>query len=107
MQPSIIHSLVPPLVVLVPLAGGVLAGLFGGLGRRVRVGIVGVACVATTLLVLSLLPAILDGGHVHSGTLSLMPGVKLFLRADAMGTLFASPPTVIVCVACLFSINTP
>jgi len=90
MQPSIIHSLVPPLVVLVPLAGGVLAGLLGRLGNRVRLGVVGVACVATTLLVLSLLPAILDGGHVHSGTLSLTPGVNLFLRADAMGTLFAA-----------------
>jgi multicomponent Na+:H+ antiporter subunit D len=86
MEPAISHSLVPPLIVLVPLLGTVLAG---ALESRSRLGLLGAACFLTLLLVSSLLPAILDGTVVYSGTLPLTPAIALFLRVDPMGALFA------------------
>lgn len=48
-----------------------------------------VAAVSKFAIVLSMLPAVLDGGVVSSRVLALAPNVSLHLKADALGMVFA------------------
>ena len=63
------------------------------------------AGVITLALVASMLPVVLDGGVIESSRLSLLPGVSLHLRADALGLLFALVASTLWLLTSLYSVG--
>lgn len=94
----------PLVAVLVSL---VAAGLIRVVGRYPawRESCTFGAGVITLALVGSMLPVVLDGGVVESSRLSLLPGVSLHLRADALGLLFALVASTLWLLTSIYSVG--
>jgi multicomponent Na+:H+ antiporter subunit D len=96
-------SLVPPVAILLPLLGGLLAAPLGRLGDRRRVlalgGLSALSCALTLLLV--------PGAHVgvvrELQLVHLTPQAWLQLRVDAMGALFAATVSVLFLLSLVYS----
>ena len=89
------------------LASLVAAGLIRVFGRypTVRESCTFGAGIITLGLVASLLPVVLGGGVVESSRLSLVPGVSLHLRADALGLLFALVASTLWLLTSIYSVG--
>jgi len=89
---------------LVPLAA---AGLIRIFGRHPtwRESCTYGAGIITLWLVASMLPVVLDGGVIETSRLSLVPGVSLHLRADALGLLFALVASTLWLLTSIYSVG--
>ena len=94
-----------PLVAM--LVSLVAAGLIRVFGRypALRESCTYGAGVITLALVASMLPVVLDGGVVESSRLSLVSGVSLHLRADALGLLFALVASTLWLLTSIYSVG--
>lgn len=94
----------PLVAMLVPL---VAAGLIRMFGRHpaLRESCTYGAGIITLWLVASMLPVVLDGGVIETSRLSLVPGVSLYLRADALGLLFALLASTLWLLTSIYSVG--
>jgi multicomponent Na+:H+ antiporter subunit D len=94
----------PLVAMLVPLAA---AGLIRIFGRHPtwRESCTYGAGIITLWLVASMLPVVLDGGVIETSRLSLVPGVSLHLRADALGLLFALVASTLWLLTSIYSVG--
>ncbi len=103
MQLPTLMNLLPPLIVALPLLGGVLALPLRRLGERRRIVVLGALCAATVLGVMALLPGALAGEVRAVALVHFAPQVQLYLRVDAMGALFALTVAVLFLLALVYS----
>jgi multicomponent Na+:H+ antiporter subunit D len=90
------------LAVLAPLAG---AGLVMAAGRKpnLREACSFVAAVTLFLLTVSLVPAVRSGRPLHYTVFTLLPGLSISLRADALSMIFALTASFLWIVAVFYS----
>jgi len=96
-------SLLPALSVALPLVGALLVVPLRRFGERRRLQLLAGLCLLTTLLVLASLPGALAGVPRAISLLQFTPQVRLLLRVDAMGALFAVTLSVLFLLALLYS----
>jgi multicomponent Na+:H+ antiporter subunit D len=101
---DVVTSVRPLLAVLVSLLA---AGLILLTPRRanVREAWTFLAAMSKFVLLLSLLPVALAGGVIDSGSMQLLPGLRLQLRADLFGLLFALLASGLWIITSLYSIG--
>ncbi|MFU8895193.1 MAG: complex I subunit 5 family protein [Gammaproteobacteria bacterium] len=105
MTSTTLISLLPALVVALPLLGGVLALPLRRYGERRRLAVLGTLCCATMLGVFSLVPGALAGEVRAVALVHFAPQVQLYLRVDAMGALFAATVSVLFLLALVYSVG--
>ena len=103
MQQATLMNLLPALVVALPLLGGALALPLRRLGERRRILVLGTLCALTTLGVLALVPGALAGEARAVSLVHFAPQVELYLRVDAMGSLFAATVASLFLLALVYS----
>lgn len=83
-----LHDIRLPMAVLAPLVG---AGIVMATGKRpnVREGASFLTAAVLFGLVASLIPTVLQGGRFEYNLFTLMPGLSITLRADALSMVFA------------------
>lgn len=82
-------SIRPLLAILVSVVGTILILLSGEKQRNLREFWSVAAGVLKFLIVLSMLPAVLDGKTIEYTLFHIMPGIDIKFKADALGLLFA------------------
>lgn len=88
----------------VPLAGA-LGVMFMGKNENVREGISSVASVILFLIVASMIPTVLSGKTLVYHMFSILPGVSVTLRADAMSMIFALVASSLWTIAVYYSLG--
>lgn len=100
-----IESITPLLVVAVSFVGALLIAATGR-WPNIREGCSVVAGFAKLLLVLTMVPAVLDGQTIHYALWSLVPGIPvLVFRVDALGLLFAVTASFLWILTTFYSIG--
>ena len=97
-------SLLPLVAVTIPIVVAVLVVL----SRRrpdVREGWTVVGAIATFGVMLSMLPALLDGRPHETMLLELLPGVTFGFRADGLGMLFAVSASLLWILASVYAVG--
>jgi len=102
------HTVVssPSLLValLIPLAGA-LAVMFRGNDENVREGISSVASILLLGVVCSLIPPVLKGKILVLHLFTILPGLTITLRADAMSMIFALVASSLWTIAVYYSMG--
>ncbi|HIH27708.1 MAG TPA: monovalent cation/H+ antiporter subunit D family protein [Methanoregulaceae archaeon] len=98
------HSLLPLLALLIPLAAAALIPVVGR-NENLRESVTLVAAGSMVLVVLAMLPEILGGGRISITLLPLLPGGDLALRIDALGMIFALTASVLWLLNSVYSIG--
>jgi len=99
-----IESIKPLLAVVVSVVGAA----FIVLARRdpnVREGVSLGTAVLKFLIVASMIPAVLSGKTLHYNAFSIVPGVSIEFRVDALGLLFATTASFLWIVTTLYSVG--
>lgn len=99
-----IVSIKPFLAVLVSLIA-VAPIVLSGRKPNLREGWTFVAAIIKWVLVVSMVPAILDGGAVEYTVAEVLPGMAIRLRVDAFGMLFALVSTTLWILTSAYSIG--
>jgi multicomponent Na+:H+ antiporter subunit D len=99
-----IESIKPFLAVFVSLAGAALI-VATRKNPNVREGCSLVTAVLKFLIVASMIPAVLAGNTLHYHLLTLLPGVSVAFRVDALGLLFALTASFLWIITTLYSIG--
>ena len=99
-----VSSPLPFLAVLAPLMVAAAAPLLGR-WPNVREGVSIAGALATLGLVAALLPDAVDGKAATASLVELSPGIKVTLRADAAGMLFALLASFLWVLAAVYSIG--
>jgi len=92
------------LAVAVSLVGAALI-ILTRRNPNVREGCSLVTAVLKFIIVLTMVPAILDGKTLHYNVLTFFPGISVDLRADALGLVFALTASFLWIVTTLYSIG--
>jgi multicomponent Na+:H+ antiporter subunit D len=95
--------LLPALAIALPVLGAVATGPLGRVGDRRRFLALGAVCALTCALVLSLVPVALGPAVRETEILQFAPQVRLLLRVDAMGVLFAATISALFLLAFIYS----
>jgi multicomponent Na+:H+ antiporter subunit D len=103
MDAATFMTLLPALIVALPLLGGVLALPLRRLGEGRRMLVLGLLCAAATVGVLALLPGVLRGEARELSLIHFAPQVELYLRVDAMGALYAATVSMLFLLALVYS----
>src|SRR5450759_4872621 len=90
------------ITLLVPLIG-TLGVMFMGKNENIREGISSVASIILFLLVASMIPTVLSGKTLIFHMFTLLPGVTVTLRADAMSMIFALVASSLWTIAVFYS----
>ncbi|MCU0572612.1 MAG: monovalent cation/H+ antiporter subunit D family protein [Syntrophobacteraceae bacterium] len=98
-----LHSLRPLIAVLVSL--GVVPILLSSRNANVRETWTFVAAGVKFLIVVSMLPAVLDGRELVCTLVEVLPGVAIGLRVDAFGMLFALVASALWIITSAYSIG--
>lgn len=98
-----LHSLKPLIAVLVSL--GVVPILMSSRSANVREAWTFGAAALKFLIVVSMLPAVLDGREIFFTVAEVLPGVAIRLRVDALGMLFALVASSLWIVTSAYSIG--
>jgi multicomponent Na+:H+ antiporter subunit D len=96
-------TLLPALVIALPLLGGALALPLRPLGERRRAQVLGMLCGAAMLGVFALVPGALRGEVRELALVHFAPQVELHLRVDALGALFAATVATLFLLALVYS----
>ncbi len=99
-----IVSIRPLMAVLVSAAGALLVLLSGG-NRNLREGWTFAAGVVKFLIVVSMLPAVLDGRTFGLTISTVLPGLDIALRVDPLGILFALTASVLWIITSVYSVG--
>ncbi|MDO8947414.1 MAG: monovalent cation/H+ antiporter subunit D family protein [Desulfocapsaceae bacterium] len=89
---------------LVPLVG-TLGVMFMGKNENIREGVSCVASIILFLLVASMIPTVLSGKTLIFHMFSILPGVTVTLRADAMSMIFALVASSLWTIAVFYSMG--
>ncbi|MBA3005697.1 MAG: monovalent cation/H+ antiporter subunit D family protein [Proteobacteria bacterium] len=89
---------------LVPLVG-TLGVMFMGKNENIREGVSCVASIILFLLVASMIPTVLSGKTMIFHMFSILPGVTVTLRADAMSMIFALVASSLWTIAVFYSMG--
>lgn len=92
------------IALLVPLIG-TLGVMFTGKNENIREGVSSVASIILFLLVASLIPTVLEGKTLIYQMFSILPGVSVTLRADAMSMIFALVASSLWTIAVFYSMG--
>jgi len=92
------------ITLLVPLIG-TLGVMFMGKNENIREGISSVASIILFLLVASMIPAVLSGKTLIFHMFTILPGVTVTLRADAMSMIFALVASSLWTIAVFYSMG--
>lgn len=103
MESTVTTSVIPPVAVLLPLLGAVLALPLGRISEKARTLGLGVICAVTAALSLAFVPGILDGKVFETYLLQLTPQIWLHLRVDALGALFAATVSCLWLLGLIYS----
>jgi len=101
---EIIHSAQPVYIILTPLVAVLLIGLSRG-SPNLRECWTLMASVIKFSLVASMIPVVLDGNVIESSRLTVLPGLDVSFRVDALGTLFAVTAAFLWIVTSVYSIG--
>lgn len=88
----------------VPLAGAI-GVMFMGKNENVREGVSSIASILLFLLVASMIPTVLSGKTLIFHLFSILPGVSVTLRADAMSMIFALVASSLWTIAVYYSLG--
>ena len=92
------------ITLLVPLIG-TLGVMFMGKNENIREGISSVSSIILFLLVASMIPTVLSGKTLIFHMFSILPGVTVTLRADAMSMIFALVASSLWTIAVFYSMG--
>jgi len=92
------------ITLLVPLIG-TLGVMFMGKNENIREGISSVASIILFLLVASMIPTVLSGKTLIFHMFTILPGVTVTLRADAMSMIFALVASSLWTIAVFYSMG--
>ncbi|HXH83431.1 MAG TPA: proton-conducting transporter membrane subunit [Candidatus Tectomicrobia bacterium] len=94
-----------PAVALLPSAAAIPCIVLSGRRPGLRDACSVAAALAQTALVAAMVPAVLEGGRPAFSAFTLVPGVPLLLRADALGVLFATVASALWILTTFYSIG--
>lgn len=103
MASTTLMTLLPAIVIALPLLGGTLALPLRRCGARGRVVVLGTLCGAAMLGVFALVPGALRGDARELALVHFAPQVELYLRVDALGALFAATVATLFLLALAYS----
>ena len=92
------------ITLLIPLIG-TLGVMFMGKNENIREGVSSVASIILFLLVASMIPTVLSGKTLIFHMFSILPGVTVTLRADAMSMIFALVASSLWTIAVFYSMG--
>jgi multicomponent Na+:H+ antiporter subunit D len=92
------------ITLLVPLVG-TLGVMFMGKNENIREGISSFSSIILFLLVASMIPTVLSGKTLIFHMFSILPGVTVTLRADAMSMIFALVASSLWTIAVFYSMG--
>jgi multicomponent Na+:H+ antiporter subunit D len=92
------------ITLLIPLIG-TLGVMFMGKNENIREGVSSVASIILFLLVASMIPTVLSGKTLIFHMFSILPGVSVTLRADAMSMIFALVASSLWTIAVFYSMG--
>lgn len=92
------------IALLIPLIG-TLGVMFKGDNENVREGISSVSSILLLLVVGSMIPAVLHGKTLVLDLFTILPGVSVTLRADAMSMIFALVASSLWTIAVFYSMG--
>ena len=92
------------IALLIPLIAA-LGVMFKGDNENIREGISSVASVLLLLIVASMIPAVLKGKTLFFLMFTILPGVTVALRADAMSMIFAIVASSLWTIAVFYSMG--
>lgn len=92
------------ITLLVPLIG-TLGVMFMGKNENIREGVSSVASIILFLLVASMIPTVLSGKTLIFHMFTILPGVTVTLRADAMSMIFALVASSLWTIAVFYSMG--
>ncbi len=98
------HSIKPLIAVLIP-ALVVIFNLLWSRHPNIREAWTVIASAAMFLVIVSMLPAVLDGRYPEITLLQLAPGISLALRADTAGLIFALSASALWIITSFYSIG--
>ena len=104
MEITTVSSVKLLITLLVPLIG-TLGVMFMGKNENIREGISSVASIILFLLVASMIPTVLSGKTLIFHMFSILPGVTVTLRADAMSMIFALVASSLWTIAVFYSMG--
>ncbi len=92
------------IALLVPLIG-TLGVMFMGKNENIREGVSSVASIILFLIVASMIPTVLSGKTLIFHMFTILPGVTVTLRADAMSMIFALVASSLWTIAVFYSMG--
>ncbi|MBW6520561.1 MAG: monovalent cation/H+ antiporter subunit D family protein [Desulfoarculaceae bacterium] len=92
------------ITLLVPLLG-TLGVMFVGKNENIREGVSSVASIILLLLVASMIPTVLAGKTLIFHMFTILPGITVTLRADAMSMIFALVASSLWTIAVFYSMG--
>ena len=101
---SSVSSIKLLIALLVPLIG-TLGVMFMGKNENIREGVSSIASIILFLLVASMIPAVLSGQTLIFHIFTILPGVTVTLRADAMSMIFALVASSLWTIAVFYSMG--
>lgn len=100
-----LHSMKPVLAISVSLVAAVLIMLTGERNRNLREAWTISAAALKFLIVVSMLPAILDGTVLECTLISIAPGLSVRFRVDSLGLFFAIAASFLWIITSFYSIG--
>jgi len=92
------------IALLIPLIG-TLGVMFRGDNENIREGISSISSILLLLVVASMVPAVLRGDTLFFHMFTILPGVTIALRADAMSMIFAIVASSLWTIAVFYSMG--
>ena len=92
------------ITLLIPLIG-TLGVMFMGKNENIREGVSSIASIILFLLVASMIPTVLSGKTLIFHMFSILPGISVTLRADAMSMIFALVASSLWTIAVFYSMG--
>ena len=92
------------IALLIPLIG-TLGVMFRGDNENMRETISSVSSIILLLVVGSMIPAVLKGSTLYFHMFTILPGVTIALRADAMSMIFALVASSLWTIAVFYSMG--
>jgi multicomponent Na+:H+ antiporter subunit D len=103
METSTAVSVLPPIAVLLPILGAVLALPLGHISEKARsVGLAAV-CAVVAGLTIAMIPGVLGGTDYTTHLVTITPSIWVYLRVDALGALFGATASCLWLLAMVYS----
>ncbi len=104
MDATIIVTSKLPIALLIPLVGAI-AVMLKGAQENIREAISSISSLLLLAIVLTMVPAIIQGQTLYFRLFELLPGLTITLRADAMSMIFALVASSLWTIAVFYSLG--